>query len=601
MLPAWTVIAVPVVIAAVIAVGGARAVRFTRWLALTGPAVSILVGVRYLEGDRTSPAVVQAIRWLPGSPDGLAVGVTVDALAAVMLLVVGVIAAMVIVFSVGYMSGESGLARYYALLSAFTGAMSGLVVSSSLLGLFAAWELVGACSYLLIGFWFTKPEAARAAMKAFLVTRLGDVGLLLALAVLLHEVGTLDIGAVLAAAPELDPSTVALVAALLFVGAAGKSAQFPLHVWLPDAMEGPTPVSALIHAATMVAAGVFLVARMWPLFDLAEGVRTAIVIVGATTALGSATVAATQTDIKRVLAYSTVSQLGFMFTALGAGAWVAASFHLVTHAGFKALLFLASGSVIHGSGTQDLREMGGLGRTMPVTAVAWAVGAAALAGLPPLSGFFSKDPLLEGVWESAPVAAVALFAASAVTAFYAMRATRLAFGGRPGMERHAHESPLSMLLPLMVLAAVAAALGAALWAFGALFGGHAGISAPVAGLSTALALGGGFVAWRLYGPGADGDARVAAHLGPLWNGASRAYGIDALGMRFASWCQRASEQAYAVFDRRIVDGVVQGVARGVGRIGAELNELQSGDGSLYAALVGAGAVLLVALSLWAGR
>ncbi|MBN2248343.1 MAG: NADH-quinone oxidoreductase subunit L [Coriobacteriia bacterium] len=603
----WLVV-VPVVVALVIAAAGRRPVGFTRWLALIGPALATFAGIQALlsaepagHGGAAAEATSVAADWLSAASGSIEIGLAIDPLAAVMLAVVGVVAGMVVIFSVGYMAEDRSQARYFALLSAFTAAMSMLVLSTSLVGLFVAWELVGACSYLLIGFWFTKPSAARAAIKAFLVTRIGDVGLLLALALLWRETGALSISGVLEAAPALAPATVTTVALLLFVGAAGKSAQFPLHIWLPDAMEGPTPVSALIHAATMVAAGVFLLARMAPLFDLSETARLVVLVIGTVTALGAATVAVTQTDIKRVLAYSTISQLGFMFAALGTGAWVAAMFHLVTHAAFKSLLFLASGSVIHGSGTQDLREMGGLGKAMPVTTVTWAIGVAALAGLPPLAGFFSKDAVIDAVWMHAPVAGVALFVASALTALYAARATRLAFTGEFRGTGHPHESPVVMTAPLVVLATAAVTLGAASWWFADLFGGHAGLALPVAVASTVIAVVAALAGWRLFGAGPAADERLADALGGLWRAARSAYGIDTLAMRAAAGIERASATIAERFDRRIVDGAVNGVAWLARRIGREFNELQSGEGQLYAALVGAGAVLLVSLALWLGR
>ena len=359
------------------------------------------------------------------------------------------------VFSVGYMAEDEGWNRYFALLALFTGSMSLLVIADSFVGLFIGWELVGACSYLLIGFWFRKPSAAAAATKAFLTTRVGDVGLLVGLAVLWWATGSLAYQEVVARIEPMPAGLLLAAAVCLAIGAMGKSAQFPLHAWLPDAMEGPTPVSALIHAATMVAAGVFLIVRVWPIFELAAGAREMVLVVGVISALGGSLIALVQRDIKKVLAYSTISQLGFMFAALGVGAWAAAFFHLMTHAAFKGLLFLASGSVIHGSGTQDLHEMGGLRAKMPVTFATWTVGALALAGIPGFAGFFSKDAVLDAVLRDAPLAGWALLAASALTAFYMARSTRLAFGGRPVRpDAHPHESPASMAAPLVALAAL---------------------------------------------------------------------------------------------------------------------------------------------------
>lgn len=605
MMPLWLVVVAPVAIAVLIAGAGSRPVRFTRWLAAAGPVLALWAGMeRLLAGHGESAASTAgslSAEWLVTAIGPLGIGLAADALASVMLVVVGVVATMVVVFSTGYMADDPAQPRYFALISAFSAAMTGLVLSTSLLGLFVFWELVGACSYLLIGFWFTRPSAARAAVKAFLVTRVGDVGLLFALAVLWSQTGTVSIEGALAAAAGLGTGLATTVALLLFLGAVGKSAQFPLHIWLPDAMEGPTPVSALIHAATMVAAGVFLVARMWPVFEASPTAQLVVLVIGCITALGAAIAAVPQTDIKRVLAYSTISQLGFMFAALGSGAWIAAIFHLTTHAAFKALLFLASGSVIHGSGTQDLREMGGLGRVMPVTTATWVIGVAALAGLPPLAGFFSKDGVLDAVWVHAPAAGVVLFIASALTAFYSFRATRLAFGGTWRGQGHAHESPLSMTAPLVVLATLAAALGAATWWFAEALGGHGHLALPIAIASSVVAAGGAALGWSAYGAGPATDDALAARLGALWGSARSGFGVDAAVVAFAGAAERASAAASSVLDGTVVDGVVHGVVKVARWAGRELNSLQSGEGQLYAALVGAGAVLLASLALWLGR
>lgn len=597
MLPFQLVPLVSAAAAVLIAAGGSRAVRFSRWLTLAGPVSAVVVGGQQLSavgGESRAPFIgltrTSSVEWLPS----MAVGTAMDTIGAVMLLTVGVVAAMVTVFSLGYMAEDRAQTRYFALLCAFTSAMSALVIADSLLGLFMAWELVGACSYLLIGFWFRKPPAARAAMKAFLVTRVGDVGLLLALALLWQATGTLELEGVVSGLPLLPGSTVNAVALLLFVGAAGKSAQFPLHVWLPDAMEGPTPVSALIHAATMVAAGVFLVVRLWPVFEAAPAVLDVVLAIGALTALGAASAAIAQHDIKRMLAYSTISQLGFMFAALGAGAWQAAYFHLVTHAAFKSLLFLAAGSVVHESGTQDMRQLGGVRRRMPVTAAAWIVGVAALSGLPPLSGFFSKDAVLYAVWVDAPAAGVALFFASACTAFYALRATRVTLFGTPRSSGHAHESPLVMKLPLAVLAVIAAVLGFAQWWFAELLGGHAGLSLPVAVASSVVALAAAVLGWR---SGAVPELPKSALTRMLMDG----YGVDRSAMRLAGGAERFTHEKVAAFDRGVIDGAVMRVAEGARRAGAVVSSLQTGDGSLYAWFMAAGAATLLAIALWAGR
>ena len=598
----WTVVLVPLVLAAAVSLLGGWLGRSTPALAILGPGWVLAYGVLTLVDGVHGAVRAGSVDWLtaPGA-GGLTVGWAIDGLSAVMLVVVGLVATLVVLFSVGYMAGESGLPRYYAALCLFAAAMSMLVIADGLLGLFIGWELVGACSYLLIGFWFTKPSAAKAAVKAFLTTRVGDVGLLLALAILWHRVGDLSYEAVFAAAPELPGSVATAASLLLLVGAIGKSAQFPLQIWLPDAMEGPTPVSALIHAATMVAAGVFLVARTWPLFSLSEEALLVTLALGGVTAVGAASAALVQSDIKKVLAYSTISQLGFMFAALGAGAWGAAVFHLVTHAAFKALLFLGSGSVIHACGTQELEEMGGLFKKMPITGFTWIIGGGALAGLPPLAGFFSKDEILHDVLGAAPVWAAILFGASLLTAFYVARVTRLAFFDAYRGSGHPHEGGWSMRAPLIVLASLAATLGLAGSWLAETYGAHHGsLDLTVAATSTVLAVIGLFAGWKVAGVDhpAFGRApvpRVAALMRSGWGAdvfVERAVLRPVVGV---------SNALYAVVDRRIVDPIAEGtaaVARGIGRV---LTTLQSGDVQWYATMLGAGAVALLALVSYVGR
>ncbi|MDO9557810.1 MAG: NADH-quinone oxidoreductase subunit L [Coriobacteriia bacterium] len=598
----WIAVLVPATLAFVIALGGRRAVPLTRWLALVGPLTVLATGVAGLAGAGSDPAIV-SVSWLAQGARSIAVGASVDALAAVMLTVVGVVSAMVVLFSVGYMAEDPAQARYFALVSVFSAAMTGLVISTTLVGLFAAWELVGACSYLLIGFWYRKPAAANAAMKAFIVTRIGDVGFLLGIALLWANAGTADIATVNTAVGTLPVAVATLAALMLFAGAAGKSAQFPLHIWLPEAMEGPTPVSALIHAATMVAAGVFLVARMWPVFAASEIALQVMLWVGLITALGAAMAAIAQRDIKRVLAYSTISQLGFMFVALGAGQWQIAIFHLVTHAAFKALLFLGSGSVIHSAGTQDLHEMGGLGRVMPVTMVTWVLGAGALAGIPPLAGFFSKDGIIHAAWVASPVAGAVLVLASLMTAFYITRATLLAFAGDFRGQGHPHESPWTMTLPLMVLAAGAVGLGFAGGSLAELLGGHGALEPVVAIVSALVALTGVAVGWSFYRRGPSADTVLETRLGAVYPTAANAFGVDALLTRlFVRPARSFAEKVYDAIDRRLIDGAVNGVGKlavGAGRLAAGL---QTGQIDLAAAMVGAGIVFLTALVIgWGGR
>jgi NADH-quinone oxidoreductase subunit L len=411
----------------------------------------------------------------------------VDSLTAVMLVVVTTVSSLVHLYSIGYMHEDPHRPRFFAYLSLFTFAMLALVTADNLVQLFFGWEGVGLASYLLIGFWYYKPEANAAAIKAFVVNRVGDFGFSLGIFAVFMMTGALDFDTVFAQAPSLTGKTIdffgwhadalTLICLMLFMGAMGKSAQFLLHTWLPDAMEGPTPVSALIHAATMVTAGVFMVARLSPLFELAPVAQSAVVIIGATTAIFAATVGLVQNDIKRIIAYSTCSQLGYMFVAMGVGAYSVGMFHLFTHAFFKALLFLGAGSVIHAMHhEQDIRHMGGLRKKIPATYWLMVIGTLALTGFPLTAGYFSKDAIIEAAFASKNPFAVYGFActvvAACLTSFYSWRLIFKTFHGEPHDHHHyeeAHESPLVMLVPLAVLAAGSLAAG---WPFAEYFAGH---------------------------------------------------------------------------------------------------------------------------------
>jgi len=607
----WIAVLLPALLACAISLVG-RAVRpVIAWIAMLGPVAVILLGVGSLAAIGGAEAVAEpwtsalassgSAAWFSVEGVSFSLPWAIDSLTAIMLLVVGIVALMVMVFSLGYMADDPGFVRYYALLSLFTASMTLLVIGGSLLTLFVGWELVGACSYLLIGFWFTKPSAAAAATKAFLTTRVGDVGLMLGLAVLWTATGSLGYAEVTETLPTMAPSAVTAAALLLAVGAMGKSAQFPLHIWLPDAMEGPTPVSALIHAATMVAAGVFLVARIWPVFELAPAAQTLLLVVGTVSALGGSIIAIAQTDIKKVLAYSTISQLGFMFAALGVGAWEVAFFHLVTHAAFKALLFLTAGSVIHGSGTQELAEMGGLRKAMPVTFVVWMVGVAALAGVPPLAGFFSKDAVLDVVWLGAPIAAIALFVATALTGLYSAYATRLAFFGKRRSNVHAHESSPAMLVPLGVLALGAVTLGLLGGRLMALLGEHhEPLSIPISAIAVGLAGAGAVVGWMLAG-------RLATQPAGVQRGPAAEFVFS--GMRFDDLVRVAvisptvalSRALWAIVDRFVIDGVVEGSAYLTRRAGARLSRAHSGDTQGYVVLIVLTVAVMLAATVWLGR
>jgi NADH-quinone oxidoreductase subunit L len=430
----------------------------------------------------SQPQIIPLFQWIVAGSVDVTWSIRLDTLSGVMIMVVTVVSSMVHVYSVGYMAEDKSIPRFMAYLSMFTFFMLSLVTANDLLQLFFGWEGVGLSSYLLIGFWYDRPSANAAAIKAFIVNRIGDFGFSLGIFTVFWIFGTLSFPAIFAKAASAAGTTyvflglhvdaLTLATVLLFIGAMGKSAQIPLHTWLPDAMEGPTPVSALIHAATMVTAGVFMVARMSPLFEYAPQALVLVGVIGGTTAFFAASIGMAQNDIKRVIAYSTCSQLGYMFIAAGVSAYSASIFHLLTHAFFKGLLFLCSGSVIHAlGGDQDMRHMGGMWRKNPITYITMWVGALSLSGIPPFSGYFSKDTILEAAWASGTATGrygwVLGTVAAFMTAFYISRLMFMTFHGKPraGEEvmHHAHESPWVMLIPLIVLAIGATILGALLY------------------------------------------------------------------------------------------------------------------------------------------
>jgi NADH-quinone oxidoreductase subunit L len=540
-----------------------------------------------------------------------------DRLSAVMTLIVTGVGSLIHVYSTGYMHEDRSYARYFAYLNLFLFFMLLLVLGRSMLVLFVGWEGVGLASYLLIGFWFEDPEKARAGKKAFVTNRIGDAGFLLGMFLLFWSLGTLEMDQINAAfaSPVPPPVSATLVGILLFVGASGKSAQIPLHVWLPDAMAGPTPVSALIHAATMVTAGVYLVARMAPLYMLAPGASEVVATIGAATAFFAATIAIAQTDIKKVLAYSTVSQLGFMFVAAGVGAYGVAIFHVYTHAFFKACLFLGAGSVIHAlSGEQDIRKMGGLARKIPWTFATFAVATAAIAGIPPLAGFWSKDEILWFAFGSSkggnPLLWAVMAATALLTAFYMFRLLWLTFLGRSRMdkevEHHVHESPWSMVGVLVVLA-VASAVGGFFDLPHFLTAlplpvprEHAHeLEMPLLWISIAIAAAGLLLAWLFFGRDAERAARVAPRFAGLSRVLYNKYYVDEAydrGLARPLWT--ISESGFLkIGDRLLIDGALNGLARLAHRAGGLLARAQTGDLHLYALFVVAGLVVAVAWGL----
>ena len=507
--------------------------------------------------------------WLSAGQFSVKVGLLIDPLAAIMLVVVTTVSLLVQVYSIGYMKGEPRIAWYYAALSLFTASMLSLVIANNFLQLYISWELVGLCSYLLIGFWYEKKSASNAAMKAFIITRIGDVGFFLGLAVLFVTAGTTDFSSLreMVAAGSLGAGTLTAVSLLFFAGAAGKSAQFPLHVWLPDAMEGPTPVSALIHAATMVAAGVYLIGRSFFMFEAAyPAAMTTVAVIGTFTALLAAIIAVTMSDIKKVLAYSTISQLGFMMAALGVGGYTAAIFHLTTHAFFKALLFLGAGSVIHGAATQNIYEMGGLMKKMKLTGWTFLIATLSIAGIAPLSGFWSKDEILteaarSGHWIIFAVLLVTAF----LTAFYMFRLYFLVFTGKL-KDDHVHESPSVMTVPLVVLAVPAALLGL-LGApfFGNWFGSfvspgahHAGPDYLMMSLSTLAAVAGIGLSWAMYRDVLP-EERLGRPLFYFYTIARRKFFIDEIYEALFLQPTLSAAGSAAWFDAVVLDGAVNRV------------------------------------------
>ncbi|MHB9154787.1 MAG: NADH-quinone oxidoreductase subunit L [Endomicrobiales bacterium] len=535
----------------------------------------------------------------------LELGVLLNPLSSVMLLVVCAVSLCVQVYSLGYMAGDKGLRRYYAYISLFSFSMLGLVLANNLLQMYIFWELVGLCSYLLIGFWYHKPEAANAAKKAFIVTRFGDLGFLVGIILLSFTAGTFNFLQLEqhVAHGALAPHLITLVALLIFAGAAGKSAQFPLHIWLPDAMEGPTPVSALIHAATMVAAGVYLVCRSYFLFSSSPDALLVIAVIGAVTAFMAGSVALVQDDIKRVLAYSTISQLGYMMLGLGVGGYTAGFFHLVTHASFKALLFLCAGSVIHAMHTNNIWEMGGLFKNMKVTAVTFLVGALALAGIFPTSGFFSKDAILIETWAGGHYALFALaFITAGFTAFYMARVFFVVFFSREKFSaHHPHESPAVMYVPLLLLAAPALGLG--FWGEGFrqfLLPGpveaeHAAAIPLVSNLVAALGI---FIAWAVYQKELVPAKALAERFAPLHALLRNKYYIDELYLYCVRNILFTVSNAAGWFDRAVVDGAVGAAFSATRSAAVSLRKLQTGLVQTYAlGLFGGAAALWLILML----
>ncbi len=669
----WLIPALPIVAAGVSALLGQPRRKTAAGLAIGSMSFSLLLALAafaHVVGSWAGGVAARetvSLTWIQVGAVNVDLGWVLDPLSAAMLVMVTLVGLLIFIYSVSYMAHDENFTRFFCFLSLFAGGMLTVVIANSLLLLFMGWEIVGLTSYLLIGFWYQKPSAAAAAKKAFLTTRVGDVFFLLGMVWLFAQTGTLlfynggsgsmeatALASLLAQPAALGLSAAGAIGLLIFAGAAGKSGQFPLHVWLPDAMEGPTPVSALIHAATMVAAGVYLVARVYPLMQagaLTGGTTTALTVVtwvGAITAVFAALIAVAQNDIKRILAYSTVSQLGYMMAGLGMGGVAVGMFHLITHAFFKALLFMGAGSVIHGSHEeQDIRKMGGLKSAMPVTFLTYAIGMLALCGFPLLfSGFWSKDGILEAAqhWSANRAPFYMLVFGALLTAFYMTRQVAYVFFGQTRGEKHAHESPRVMTLPLAILAFFAVALGAIgtpAWPwFRAFLDGNAagfdlhGFAEPgllaLMGTSTVVVFLGLGLGWLLYGgkSPAPEEPDVLEKASPLVWGWLRNrlyvdefYGVTVIAfyawwarvadwldrrvwgglVTFVAWSFRGWAHLNRFLDTNVVDGGFDKGCEELSTGGGLLVRVQNGRVQTYLRLLALAVVVLVAILIWSSR
>ncbi|MEO7312513.1 MAG: NADH-quinone oxidoreductase subunit L [Chitinophagaceae bacterium] len=599
---------------------------------LAAAVLSVYGACHYFFVDGKVDGIYQSITvakytWLEFSP-GLSIdmGIVLDPISAMMLVVVTVVSLMVHIFSLGYMKGEERFSTYYAYLALFTFSMLGLVVSTNIFQIYMFWELVGVSSYLLIGYYFQKPSAVAASKKAFIVTRFADLGFLIGILILGFQGGSLDFNTLIqhltdvrstqyitiTAASFMGVSVLSWALVLVFIGGAGKSAMFPLHIWLPDAMEGPTPVSALIHAATMVVAGVYLVARLFPLFAIDHVVLQLVTWVGAVSAIFAAIIACTQTDIKRVLAYSTMSQIGYMMFALGVSGqggedglgYTASMFHLFTHAFFKSLLFLGAGAVIHLVHSNDMKDMGGLRKYMPVTHITFLIACLAIAGVPPFAGFFSKEEILLAAFESNKAIYIIALVTSAITAFYMFRLYFSIFWNKETVlhDHHHGEGSFSMKLPLIILSTGALLAGFIPFSHYVTSDGKPLESSMHLSFSIApvlLALGGIFLALYLYKKENDKPAKIAAAMGGLYKSAYHKFYIDEV-YRFITKkiIFNLIAKPAAWIDRNIVDGAMNGIAWTTGRVSEMIKGIQSGKVQNYAIYFFGGVVTLAVVFLY---
>ena len=614
---AWLIPLLPALAFVVIGMVTRSCGRLSAAIAVSMSALSFLLAagtaLAVVEGNITVEApFIQKVSWFHIGIVQIDMGVLVDPLTAMMLMVVTTVSLLVQIYSCGYMKGDPGYGRFFAFLSLFAGSMLGLVVAVNFLQLYFFWELVGLCSYLLIGFYYHKVSAREAAKKAFMTTRVGDFGLLLGILLLQLTFGTLDFQALQSAVPayvvQCGTGFLTVIALLLFVGPIGKSGQFPLHVWLPDAMEGPTPVSALIHAATMVVAGVYLVGRAMFLFAEVPVVMNFIAWIGGFTAIFAASIAITQRQIKRILAYSTVSQLGYMMLALGVGSLSASFFHLMTHAFFKAMLFLSAGAVMHAMAEEaDIFRMGGLRKKMPVTFAAMTIGVLAIAGIPPFAGFFSKDEILAAAAAvSTPLYVLAVVTAF-MTAFYMARLLFVTFMGEPASREaydHAHEVGWFMRLPLLVLAVLSVLSG--MWGHFCGFGewvrfgaaAHEGIDWVIAGSSTVLAVLAMGLAWKIYVAKSWDADELAARCGILYRLSFHKFYIDEIYAALIKVLVDGIARVLYWLDVYIVDGIVNGLGGVVRLASGWLSPAENGQAQSYAGVYLCGVIILLAYGVY---
>lgn len=583
-------------------------------------SVISFVGLLRIEPE-SAPIIKNLFSWIQSGSFQANLSLQLDSLSAVMALVVTGVGFLIHVYSVGYMDKDEGYTRYFTYLNLFTFAMLILVMGSNLVLMFVGWEGVGLCSYLLIGFWFEKHSAANAGKKAFIVNRIGDAGFLLGIFFIFIHIGSGEFTAINEAISggTISKGLATLIAILLFVGAIGKSAQIPLYVWLPDAMEGPTPVSALIHAATMVTAGVYMVSRMNVLYTFSGTAAEVVALVGALTAIYAATMALTQNDIKRVLAYSTISQIGYMFIGCGVGAYAAGMFHLFTHAFFKSLLFLAAGSVMHAlSGEVDMQKMGGLRKYLPLTFPTFLIGAIAIAGVPFFSGFFSKDAILTSAFASGNYLVWALGLTGAIlTAFYMFRLIFLTFYGKeriePEAKKHLHESPRAMTIPLVILAffsVIAGYIGLPV-VFGKKLNWFQHFLEPVIKeahevhlsigtewqlilLSVIVAFAGIFIAFVFYIRSPQIPQKLVARFPLIYKLLYNKYYVDEIyNTVFVNSAIKGSEKIYDNFDLKVIDGALNRTASATNFSGKILSYLQTGLLKDYALVFLLGAIILL--------